>query len=375
MARTSIKKKLLVSLGSLVLFGTLLEVGLRVGGFKYTFVEPPIIVWTTNKDTEMDSGSSMFMTHPSQLWAPKPGAELPNNWAPGEVINEAGYRGPVLETEKKDGVLRVATLGDSSSFGHSVAYDETYTAVLEKALDAKGHDCDSLLGGVVGFALMQGIQRYQDLIRGHEPDVVVAAFGAINDHHPAIELPDREKIAYSKNRASWAFSAATWLREHSRSAQLVARTLDQLQDRMPEQRIQARIQRKRQQNQVKDTVGQVDWGGIRRISLEEFRVGLHELADRVEADGARLILVSMPRKTATEKTAPVLLEYTKTIAEVAEERGLPLCNARKIFRDAFASGTPEKDLMVDFVHPSPKGHRLIGLELARIIDKLVPADG
>lgn len=374
MARTSLKKKLLVSVGSLVLFGTLLEVGLRVGGFKYGFVEPPIIVWTTNKDSEMDSGSSMFMSHASQLWAPKPGAELPANWSRGEVINEAGYRGPLLEKAKQDGVLRVATLGDSSSYGHSVSYEQTYTSVLEKALDASGRDSDSLLGGVVGFALMQGIERYKDLVRDHEPDVVVAAFGAINDHHPAIELPDREKIAYSKNRASWAYHAASWLREHSRSAQLVARTLDQLQDRTPEQRIQSRLQRKREQNQVKDTVGQVDWKGTRRISLEEFRRGLHELADMVESDGARLILVSMPRKTSAEKNAPVLLEYTKTIMEVGNERGIPVCNARKIFRDAFASGTPEKELMVDFVHPSPKGHRLIGLDLARIIGELFPAE-
>ena len=142
MAQLTIKKGLLLSslsiLGCLVLLAAL-EIGLRAFGFEHPPENDPIAIWNRALDRDMRLGRGLHRFDVRQLWEPRPGALIPREWS-GELerVNAAGFRGPQRSREKPPGVLRIATLGDSSTFGYGVPYADTFSAQLETRLNAAG---------------------------------------------------------------------------------------------------------------------------------------------------------------------------------------------------------------------------------------------
>lgn len=371
MASKSKTKGLLVSFVTLaVLAGGLFgwEQYLRATDFKYLPHDVPIVVWNPQKDAELRDGEGLHVSDPFQLWKPRPGAPVP--WPPdsNEVVNPAGYRGPLRPLEKPDGVVRILTFGDSSSFGHSVPYDKTYSAQLEALLRERGVQAEVLAMGVVGSTILQGLERYRRFAREWQPDFVTIAYGAVNDHLPGPDrIPDAEKIA--RGATPGAGLEALWLdlRKEWRVLHRIAAWMDQ----GDAEALAARrdyFATKKQQNQERKGVGRARWEGVRRVSPEEFETAIGTWNEAVSADGARLVLVAMPRKEMAEKVAPVLLAYTGFVLKAAKTGGLPLCNSWQRFKDEVAAGAQETELFVDKYHPSARGHRLMAEELADAID-------
>lgn len=355
-------QRLAIALVSIVVFFGAAELLLRWNGFWYPPVEA-IQVWNRVEDEEMRLGRSLHENTGRQMWRPRAGAEVP--W--GGTVNEAGYRGPLLAKEKKPGVVRIATLGDSSTFGHSVEYEQTYSAQLEKLLDAAGYDCEVLDAGVVGFSIRQGIERYDELVREYRPDFVIEAFGAVNDHLPAIQsVPDKEKIAMNLGVGGYWTQKGMQLRQGCRVVQFVAKRIDLARGVTSDVR-DREFKKQKREAELEASVGNVDWVGKRRVSLDDFEASLLELQTRVEADGARLILVSMPRQPNVEKRAPVLLQYSQKVADFAARQGLDWVDGRSAFAAALADGKKVDELFADAYHPKPFGHRLLAIELGKVI--------
>jgi lysophospholipase L1-like esterase len=65
-------------------------------------------------------------------------------------VNGRGMRGAALAPTRA-GTQRIIAIGDSFTFGHGVQDDETYPAVLERLLEARGHDVQVLNAGVPGY--------------------------------------------------------------------------------------------------------------------------------------------------------------------------------------------------------------------------------
>jgi lysophospholipase L1-like esterase len=361
-------KKLFISLASVVLVLGGLEGVLRARRFWYPSMDAPIVVWNPHEDRDMRLGTSMHERDPRMLWYPKPGRPIP--WGENERVNAAGYRGPEASLEKRPGVLRIVTLGDSSTFGFGVPYEETYSAQLVELLAERGIAAEVLCGGVVGYSLRQGLERYRIVFRGYKPDVVVAAFGAVNDHHEAIDKTDDRLIGEEPPKESMWTEIRLQLRRHVRILHLIA---------MVQERSNAEIQKKRnsffvgerEQHKRRQRMGQVDWEGRRRVPLSRFPVFLDELASEVAADGAKLVLLSMPRQVAAEESAPVLLEYTKLIEQFARERNLPLADGRTAVLNALKTSSAS-DLFVDYYHPTRAGHRILA---ESIVEALKPIHG
>ena len=118
-----------------------------------------------------------------------------------------------------------------------------------------------------------------------------------------------------------------------------------------------------------DAVGQVDWPGRRRVSLEEFEAALVELAHDVRADGARLILGSMPRSPENEQRCPVLSLYSQRLMDVARREGLQLLDLRAIVIDETRQGRPWQEFFVEWDgwHLSPAGHALFAERLSALV--------
>lgn len=202
------------------------ETALRLFGFENRAVRAPMLVWSAGEDELMASGAYLYQVDAHALWAPRPGAviqfgELERIDGPPEFVNEDGMRGPRLPRAKTPGVLRIATLGDSSTFGLAVHHEETYAARLVLELESRGVRAEVLSAGVEGYTVMQGLQRYRHLVRAWKPDVVIAAFGAVNEHWSADET-DEEKVRRMAEQRSSLHRASSFLRDHVRVVQGLA---------------------------------------------------------------------------------------------------------------------------------------------------------
>jgi len=356
---------------SLVLFYGPTEAGLRAANYWYPPKDEPIAIWNRVEDRDLRLGRGLHTSVPRQLWVPRPGAVV--EWGDGETINSAGYRGPLVPLEKRPGVLRIATLGDSSTFGHSVPYASTYSAQLEGLLRERGVDCEVIDAGVIGFTVRQGLERYRTFLRQYRPDIVIEAFGAVNDHHQAhMAVTDHQKIMADMQAAGFWSEIGLRLRNDLRTVHLVARWVDWAQGVTADDRRQS-FEVVRRLEAQRSYMGQVDWRGTRRVPLEDFDLAMTELATEVEADGAELLMLSMPRQSRVEEQNPVLLHYSEHVGALSRSLGVPLVDGRAVFNGLIARGTRENLLFADGYHPKHRGHRVLANALAEQVLELLPA--
>jgi len=109
-------------------------------------------------------------------------------------INGEGYRGPGWPAPR-EGVMRVALVGDSFTFGNAVAFEDTLGVGLEAALEERGVDADVLNMGVPGYAAENVAAVVEHRALGYGPDVVVYVFFANDVEPPLVEReipPDAE---------------------------------------------------------------------------------------------------------------------------------------------------------------------------------------
>lgn len=360
-------KKLLLALAAPFLLFGLFELALRLARFEFVQSAAPILVWNPVDDARMEQGEGLHQTDPAQLWKPRPGAEI--EWGEGERVNAAGWRGPIVKRKKPEGVLRVATLGDSSTFGMLVPYGDCYSAQLEGLLREEGKDAQVLDFGVIGYTVRQGLERYRALVRLYHPDVVVLAFGAVNDHFGKIGIVDRDKIARSRGARGFLVRFLPKLRTTQFLAWLRYRRLG------GEKGLRlARADAVKREQELGETSGRIDWKGERRVPLDDFDRALAELVHEIEADGAKPVLVAMPRQPIAEDKRPVLALYSEKVREVAERERVALLDARSRFREELAQGRSVEELFAgDWWHPTRAGHAIIARGLLPLVDGSAPA--
>lgn len=117
----------------------------------------------------LEDPAALFVYDADLGWAPRPGA----TGRDGEVsIENTGDRrtGGGLDGEP---ALQIVTLGDSFTFGDEVADEDTWPARLESDLRARGIDADVVNLGVNGYALDQAVLRFERDGPAFEPDVVI----------------------------------------------------------------------------------------------------------------------------------------------------------------------------------------------------------
>lgn len=330
-------------------FGALgaLELALVAGGFRHDKDENPLRI-------EMPEGRTaegdLHVRSTRQLWRPKPGGLSP--WS-GDRMNSRGMRGPEVAEAAAPDTLRIASLGDSSTFGYGLAPEHAWVEQLARSCTAHGTRAEALNGGVVGFSARQGLERWRETLRPLHPDVVVAAFGAVCDHVPAMGLPDARLIEESLLEQSAFALWARRMRGELRVLHLAAWCVDSLRgERAPTVDIRARDFRS-------NVVGQVDWPGLRRVTPEEFADALRVLRGEVEAAGATLVLLSMPRRAGVEYLTPAVRLYTDELHRLASDEGFVLADGRACFGRAVGQGRTMDELFLDRYHPTVLGHGLL----------------
>jgi hypothetical protein len=89
-------------------------------------------------------------------------------------VNTMGYRGPARPLQADPGVVRLAALGDSFTFGVGVGDEESLPAALERAVGGPGSSAVEVLNfGIPGYNLDEVIDQYVYFARRWKPRAVV----------------------------------------------------------------------------------------------------------------------------------------------------------------------------------------------------------
>jgi lysophospholipase L1-like esterase len=102
------------------------------------------------------------------------------------ALDSRGYRNAEIALARKPGVLRVACIGDSWTFGMNVDQDRSYPARLAEVLRAAlgGTPVEVVNFGVLGYSSFQGRQLLTSAVFDFQPDIVALGFG-MNDSEVA----------------------------------------------------------------------------------------------------------------------------------------------------------------------------------------------
>ena len=159
-------------------------------------------------------------------------------------INSTGQRDREFSLAKPAGTYRVVVLGDSFTFGHGVAENETYSKRLERNLTEILHRPVEFINmGVGKSGTAHELALWRKLARHYEADLVLVGFCLGNDFNDNLvgvfRLEKGELVhqatRYSSIRRMQVITQAvpfySWLAQHSHLVNLVRSLLTQMDDR------------------------------------------------------------------------------------------------------------------------------------------------
>jgi lysophospholipase L1-like esterase len=215
--------------------------------------------------------------------------------------NGDGFRGPEFR-RRTPGVLRVAALGDSSTFGWGVDPEYTFEELLARRLSANGSRAEVFNLGMPGTTSRHGLGVLDHYAARLKPDVVVISFGA-NDARLA-PTPVTEQLAVDD---TW-LGAARWTLLELRSFQLMRRMIFTWYD--PFKTARARIE-----GETRPLV--------KSVAVPDFVANLRRMRGHATVLGAQTIFMSV--------CAPD--EYVGAMRQTAEVLRVPFVDVGRIFLD------------------------------------------
>ncbi len=396
MARTSRTRKIIfAALTALMVLGGA-ETVLRVHDFDFFFnfgadilgmplVDMKGIRRVMNRTVEFD---------PVLFWRFKPNQVLDAHgiYRQPVHINGHGFRGPEFTDDKPAGVYRIACIGDSTTFGWSVADDETFAAQLERMLNRHcGAGKVQVLNlGVTGYTSFQGRELMDLYVKKWRPDLVIFGFGP-NDRLPALKS-DAEHL----NDRTWDVGPLTLFLSRFQLYKLIKAGVVYFENREQGLSLDPRTYIPRLK---------------RKVSMAEFKDNVAEVKKECDAIGAGLILInvdfpSLPpdnvtttiKEAADQSGASMPAEWKYWDAEavhesLARELHVPQLDLRALFSAdlaAIEAGRMEPEraaavkktmpeviaqepwrwLMIDNGHPDDWGHEIIAQKLEELIAPL-----
>jgi hypothetical protein len=335
------------------------EWGLRRGGYEYTRLADRVLQVRSDIDESLAPGSGLYRFDTHELWSPRPGASLP--WANDEHINADGYRGPALDVEREKGKLRIAFLGGSATMGVGVRWDDTFSALAPRFLSESGHPAEGLNAGVEGFSVRQCLERYRDLVRPYRPHVVVLSIAFTTSYRQAEHGWTDDQLI---RRARLLDADPTRLRgdwPSSRLLQFAHWFKDALDGRYWADR-----DFEFQQMRMAGSAGNLEWGGARRVPVDDYYYSLSWLLQETRQDGAHLVLLSIPSAPGAA-IPPVVDVYQRTVNDFADREKLILLDGRNAYLEALRDDIPKEDLFQSDLFPSECGHLQLAQALADTI--------
>jgi len=337
-----------------LLFSATVSLGMWLGleGVVTVLYAPELQAWESPPPSPR-KGVSVMQGHPYLIYEYLPGTH--HDGGVNLHINSLGLRGPELESPKPAGVRRFITTGDSSVFGFGVRDEEVFSSV---AADALGDSVEAVVGATPGYSSYQSINLLRLRGLSTEPDLFVIGnlwsdnnFDAFVDKETIATLTGFEESASSKAKKVMSNSAIY------RVADWKLRVRPQL-----------------------DKVRVVDWQqssedrgqiGLRRVAIDDYAANLDNLVEMAKARDADVVFLLLSNNEDLGPQGPdnapkAWTPYRDVMRETAKRHGAPVLDVPELFR---ASGLSKEDLFLDKMHPTARGHRMIGEALAELLSE------
>lgn len=255
-------------------------------------------------------------------------------------FNTMGLRGPEV-LPRKPQEDRILTTGDSSVFGHGVAEKEVFSTVAARLLTRSwGRPVSAVNGATPGHASWQALRMLDKDGSKLQPTWVVIAniWSDIFRRHafdaPQARLPrQRKRFGFMASYRVLGHYLNPWLRP------LKVRWIGSRQD-----------------------IATAPGGKGARVPLRPYIKNLRDMAKVTLDLGARPVFLILPAPMDFDELPPpeLLQEYRHAMRMVAREFKAPLVDGPAYFRQKGAGIA----WFFDQVHPSHKGHELLGQALA-----------
>src|SRR5919197_334538 len=233
-------------------------------------------------------------------------------------INSQGFRTGEFGV-KAPGVVRIACIGDSWTFGMPVNQDETYPNRLAALLRAAhpNRQYEVLNFGILGYSSFQGLQLMKSRLLDLDPDIVAIGFG----------MNDSEVAGYrDKDMVDGAPPARRW-QPIGRARQLEFYKLLEyfaLRLKFRPKPMSAYLQ---EEADTKDSAGDYDamdpWT---RVSPRDFAQNVREMIRLSTARGARVVLLD----NELWEQSP----YRPVLRRIASDVNVPLVDSLTIVNEA-----------------------------------------
>jgi lysophospholipase L1-like esterase len=252
--------------------------------------------------------------------------------------------------KKQAGAIRIVCLGDSVTFGYRVPtvwpdkpndYDRQalpYPMLLEKELRAANPNkqIEVVTMAVPGYTSHQGLAWLQREIDSLKPDLLTISFGW-NDASLS-DVTDSEAI-----KTNWQAVTVRWLVDHS---QAFAHATNWLRARQPPS---ARVVRP-----------------APRVSEQNYLNNMMAMAQLGRQKQAAVIMLAAPYrdKVTNPAEAALMQRYRAGLRSVSGQNGLPFLELPELTEAAYPTN---KGWFGELIHPNDMGHRLITLELLKLL--------
>ncbi len=295
------------------------------------------------------------------------------------TTNARGFRNTRdFAYEKPAGTLRVLSLGDSNTQGFEVRQEQTFSAVLERALARPGRLAEVINTGVSGFGTAEQLALLENEGVKYRPDVVVLGFFA-NDFDDNLKsdlfsLDARGKVI-EKNfehlpgvkiqNVIYSIPGVRWLGDNSYFYSMLFNNVW----------IFAKLQLGRLA--AKGASGNP---GKEPTEVDGFEYNIPRRATRYQTDlaialmermqefcvrnGIRLVVVDVPAYREPYQSGPSL---TEPVLERLRASNLEVVSSQSLL--ATYEGAAEMHVLHGYHHISEFTHSLIGVEVARRIGR------
>jgi lysophospholipase L1-like esterase len=165
-----LKNKVLIALLVIVGAAVILEVGSR-------------LVFTRAELMANPSVHFFIQDHPTRFWEQRPNLDVSVVEHGSLKTNARGLRNGPVAVPAPEGVVRILSVGESSTWGQRVALEETYTKVLGRLLTQRGWSVEAINAGVPAYSVWQVMVYLQEAGMALDPDWVVV-YTQANDFLP-----------------------------------------------------------------------------------------------------------------------------------------------------------------------------------------------
>lgn len=282
--------------------------------------------------------------HPTLFWTLRPGL---SDYVTVDgftlTSNRLGLRDDPISDPAP--AARVLSMGESTTWGHGVEAEQTYSQRIERQLQADGWDAEVINAGIGAWTIWQSYVFLAEHGAALAPDVVMLYHlhndqlprGVADENNHLYQVPHTDRQLHERRRP---YRRPLALLYQSRLYLALRNHMLALPD-LPE---------------ASDTMEPVAVGEV-RVPMADRRQALDGIAAICQSIGARLVVI-MPVYRGHTGRDRVLVEFA--FSSAARYANLPVSKHE--------AGVPDAGFYQDPIHPTAEGHRHIASWLYPIVE-------